>query len=269
MCNNKILTPWPGHTEICDGAQHCYIERMQSKHFPAISHDADVTPEDFGENLSGTFKAPCPEYDPSKQPGPQLDPWERRELAEIREARRIIDTEYFIHDRSKTLSSFDPNFNNQHGELKKVISFLSEAQYRKLLLLGEPGRGKTHLAFAIKNYSDECGIPAEIISATRLYKLFREDESYDGDPRADKVLSRIRRSRVFIVDDLGVEKQTEAQVFNQHFQDILDTYSGRIVITSNLSLSDMQKIYGEKIVSRLQEDALFVLLRGKDHRRLL
>jgi DNA replication protein DnaC len=182
------------------------------------------------------------------------------------EQRKLINEKIFIGDKDKTFASFNPNFNNQVTEMQMVVNFLLFFS-KRLIIKGDVGRGKTHLAQACKNYCDEHDERAEIISARRLYLLYRELEGFECDWIYEKAMKRIWASSVFIIDDLGNEKQTDNQVFNQNFIELLDEYDGKIIITTNLSEKDMENIYGTKIVSRIYDNATIVVLQGNDYRR--
>jgi DNA replication protein DnaC len=70
------------------------------------------------------------------------------------------------------------------------------------------------------------------------------------------------------IDDLGCEKHTEKEIFNYGFKKLLDDYCkrGRLIITSNLRFADMEKLYGEKINSRLLYQAMVRMVTGADYR---
>jgi DNA replication protein DnaC len=182
--------------------------------------------------------------------------------------RREINEKIFIADAEKTFKNFDVKFNGQGIEVAEVFDFLGNREQKRLILKGDVGRGKTHLAQACNNHSIEhYKMRSEIISARRLYWLFRELESFECEYIYEKAMRRIWAAKVFIIDDLGNEKQTDTQIFNQNFIEILDEFEGKIIVTTNLSEKDMENIYGVKIVSRLYDDAKVIVLKGKDYRR--
>jgi DNA replication protein DnaC len=193
--------------------------------------------------------------------------WEIREEREIIEQRKLINEKIFIGDKDKTFATYDPNYNSHAPQMQMIVNFLLSPNERRLILKGDVGRGKTHLAQACKNYCDKHDERAEIISARRLYLLYRELEGFDCDWIYEKAMKRIWASGVFIIDDLGNEKQTDTQVFNQNFIELLDEFEGKIIVTTNLSEKDMENIYGTKIVSRIYDNAIVIVLSGKDHRR--
>jgi DNA replication protein DnaC len=187
--------------------------------------------------------------------------------AEDRERRRLIEKVLFSRDERKTFENFDCNFNNQKKNVDDVLNFLSDPSTRKLLLCGFVGRGKTHLAQACANKWVSMGQQAIVISAHRLYLVFKELAQYDPDPVDEKAMNRIWESSLLVIDDLGGENQTEKQVFNRNFQALLDEYRGKLIITTNLPNQKRENIYGQRIASRLYEDSLIIVLEGNDYRK--
>ena len=83
---------------------------------------------------------------------------------------------------------------------------------------------------------------------------------------ADGIAARV--SRLFL-DDLGVERQTEANLdalttlLSERHRANLATW-----ITTNLNPNEFTSRYGERVLSRLGESCRFVRLEGKDRRSL-
>jgi len=190
----------------------------------------------------------------------QMDMEERNKL---RKYYRTLDEEFFIFDENKTFKTFNLAFNEIEKECAQIQDFIY-SDLRILLLVGKTGRGKTHLCHAILNHCQFKRKKAKMIEAPKLYEIFKNMSGIDYDEIYDDVLKLINNCDVIIVDDLGTETQTEREVFNKGFKEILDHHKGKIIITANLSRQDMVKIYGEKIFSRLHEKAKWILLKGKD-----
>ena len=263
MCDRKILTPWPGHTEVCGGMSHSYVEEMQSplSHFKKAM--VRVTPEMFGEKLDGVFHAICPDLIMKSYDVAHVNdvPVERVDQY-VLERRRLVDE--FFYYRDQTFENYNSSFNGHAEDVKVIEKFMRTEHLKRLILKGEVGRGKSHLAMACVNSAKGLAV---MLSSSRFYQMLRETESYDSDEFAEKALSRLRHANVIAIDDLGVEKQTETQVFNLGMKDLLESFEGKLIITTNLSERDMENIYGQKIVSRIYESAVMVVLKGRDYRR--
>jgi DNA replication protein DnaC len=189
------------------------------------------------------------------------------EEKEARERKRFIEEKIFSRDRSKTFESFDRSFNSQAQDVGEIMDFLTDKTGKTLFLRGNVGLGKSHLAQACANDLDRRGVQVVIISAYRLYLLFREIASFDSDELYEKAMNRIWEASVLIIDDLGTENQTESQVFNRNFQELLDEFRGKFIITTNFTQKEIEATYGMKIASRLCEDAIVITLSGKDYRK--
>lgn len=268
-CDKILLTPWPGHIEECNGFSHAYFEMRDSIFDKNKRVKVRISPEDKGEKLKGIFVTKCPSYTFHSEAvdtkgAPQ---WEIDNKDSYREdLDRELDTKIFIPDKFKKFKNFDIEYNGQENDVEDIKEFVLDKNVKRLTLKGSVGLGKTHLAQAAYWFALENFITARIISSRHLYDIFRELEGFNADGIYHSALKRIWNSALLIIDDLGVEKQTDNQVFNVNLMELLDEFSGKIVITTNLGREDMDKVYGGKIVSRLYNESLVILLKGKDYR---
>jgi DNA replication protein DnaC len=166
---------------------------------------------------------------------------------------------------------------DQNGSLLTKEIFLKSMgnPLKVLLILGKTGVGKTHLANSCLDiykfyYSNELKIldyPVTDLKADELYYcFFYESKDYDVNRELPEYMTQtIYSSKLFLLDDLGIEKQTEAGLFNNGFTKLLENYT-RLIITSNLSLESIDKRYGRKIFSRLINDCQVVIINGEDYR---
>jgi DNA replication protein DnaC len=99
-------------------------------------------------------------------------------------------------------------------------------------------------------------VPQMLYFAKRDYK--------DNTDYQDEILNS---KRVFILDDIGVEKVSEFveefmyMLINKQYEKVYP-----IVITSNLPLSQLAEKLGDRIVSRIKEMCYIVELKGEDKR---
>lgn len=134
-----------------------------------------------------------------------------------------------------------------------------------LLLQGDYGTGKTHLAAAIANFAVGMGVPTLFITVPDLLDMLRF--SYD-DPQAsfEERFDQIRSAPLLVMDDFGTQNATSwAQ--EKLFQIVNFRYINRLplVVTTNLMLDDIEG----RIRSRLEDPELVsrVHIRVPDYRR--
>jgi DNA replication protein DnaC len=117
-----------------------------------------------------------------------------------------------------------------------------------LVLLGESGRGKTHLAAAIANERLDAGDTVCFANVPDLLDELRGTYAPDAAERYDELLARLRDVPVLILDDLGAQ-QTTPWAQEKLYQILNDRYEGRMptVVTTNTEMSKLDA----RIASRL------------------
>jgi DNA replication protein DnaC len=116
-----------------------------------------------------------------------------------------------------------------------------------LILSGDPGTGKTHLATGIIHRAIEQGIKAQIVNSTELLRSLRP-----GAPTPEQTEERYRTIDLLAIDDLGKEKFSEwveeviYHVLNFRLNDQRAT-----IITTNFSQLELEKRIGQATVDRI------------------
>ncbi len=139
-----------------------------------------------------------------------------------------------------------------------------------LLLTGPSGLGKTFLSSCIASKLINEGVNVIYQSSSVVFSLLDRVKFSKNVSEADLYTAeRLLDSDLLILDDLGTEFITEFSV-SELFR-ILNTriLTGRkTVINTNLSLSDLKKIYSERILSRIIGNFVILKFYGKDIRFL-
>jgi len=139
-------------------------------------------------------------------------------------------------------------------------------QLRNLFFSGTPGLGKTFLSACIARVVSERGNSVVYDTAGNLFSRF-EDQKFGRDPEARDETRRYLNCDLLIIDDLGAEcgsQYTAATFFN-----LLNTrlIEGKpILINTNLNRPQLEKAYGERVLSRLLGEFRVLLFTGKDVR---
>lgn len=135
-----------------------------------------------------------------------------------------------------------------------------------LLMIGGAGRGKTHMASAIGKVVIEKGYSVVYENAANIVNTF-EAERFGRGSETDT--EKYYNCDLLIIDDLGTEFVTQytlSVLFNLINHRIINKLS--TVVTTNLSLKEIENNYKERIYSRLCGDYTILGFCGKDIRRL-
>lgn len=145
-----------------------------------------------------------------------------------------------------------------------------DKKHDNLLLTGNTGVGKTFLANCIAKELLDLGYTVIYLTAFRLFDILEknkfgkdEDNSYDASRQFDYILD----CDLLIIDDLGTELNnafTNSQLYVILNERLLREKS--TIISTNLSLPNINSIYGERIFSRIASNYKVHRIIGKDIR---
>lgn len=177
----------------------------------------------------------------------ELDEREQR-----RASRRIKEAGFPL---VKTLSGFDFQRAPQLPEarLRELFNggYLERAE--PVLLLGEPGTGKTHLATALGVAAATQGRAVKFVTAAKLVNELLE--ARDGK-ELGRVVARYTRVELLIVDELGYVplSRTDAELLFQVLGERQE--KGPIVVTTNLPFGEWTSVFPDPRLCRAVVDRL-------------
>lgn len=172
------------------------------------------------------------------------------------------------------------SFENYHGgdEVKKYLLEASKNN-QDILLCGKTGCGKTHLAVSIirgkieratkpfsEYYSEKK--PAIFITVPELlFEIRQTFNAKDGDENEKCIVDRYSETSLLILDDLGAEKTTEwAESILYLIIDRRNRDEKWTIVTSNLTLPEIEQTLGARIASRLS-DMKVINIKLPDYRK--
>jgi DNA replication protein DnaC len=189
-----------------------------------------------------------------------------------------------------TLDTFEPGYGQADQSLRVahmmarnfVAGYPVSTEGRGLLLVGDVGIGKTHLAVAIAQVLIlEKGVPCLFCDYRELLKRIQESYNPAVATTELQILTPVFEAEVLILDELGAQKPTDwvwdtvALILNTRYNDkrttlITTNYPNapaalaRTAATREETLGDR---IGERMRSRLAEMCVEIEMRGKDFRQ--
>ena len=160
-----------------------------------------------------------------------------------------------------TFASFDPNGNqNASQKDRDILAFAKEAaeDFARspegwLLLTGQRGCGKTHLAVAIGGESLRQGRDVFFAFVPSLLDHLRATFSPDSPIGYDELFEQVKTAPLLILDDLGAESST-VWAKEKLYQIVVERHESRLptVITSAFNLDELEEAE-PRVGSRLMD----------------
>jgi DNA replication protein DnaC len=167
----------------------------------------------------------------------------------------------------------DIDYRSPRGLDKSVLLSLGSCdwvrKHRNVIIVGPTGAGKTYLACALAHKACREGMTAFYLRTPKLYytlAMARADGSYA------RVLAKIARTSVLVLDDLGLAALTDSER-----RDLLEVIEDRhgtasTIITSQLPVEHWHEVIGDPTIAdalldRLVHNAHKISLKGESMRK--
>jgi DNA replication protein DnaC len=159
-----------------------------------------------------------------------------------------------------------PTIKKNYDKLKKYVDNF-ENDKTNFLLVGGTGLGKTHLSTSVAKELVDRGYFVVYEIAQNIFADFESDYFRDRFSDTEMLSERYLECELLIIDDLGTEIVTNRSL--SYLYNIINTRLNKnlpIIINTNLSGKDLEKLYNERIFSRLLGDFVHLKFEGDDMR---
>jgi len=171
---------------------------------------------------------------------------------------------------TKTLEHFDFGFNPSlnRQQLYDLATCEFVRQHRNVLLCGQTGVGKSHLAQALAHEAARKGFDSVFTSADAM---LRHIQAGRADGTYERRLAGYLRPPLLVLDDFGLKPLPPSgpgdlyDVINERYE------RGSIILTSNRAPNEWPELFGDPLLAsagldRLAHRATVLLLSGRSYR---
>lgn len=178
------------------------------------------------------------------------DEVERRDAKQLDQRVRRANFEH-----QKTLEDFDFHFNPQVPKAKVLdLATCTYVERREnVLLLGQTGVGKSHIAQALGHRACRAGYTVFYVSAQDVLKQLHASRA---DNTHDKKLARLAEVDLLIIDDLGLRSLKGEEPIDLYEIVRLRYERASTVITSNRDTDELAQLFGDPLLASAAMDRL-------------
>lgn len=140
-----------------------------------------------------------------------------------------------------------------------------------LLVIGNYGTGKSHLAVSATKEFMKMGKTALFIQVNKLFTKITSTWNKNSEMTESKLMDILSSVDLLVIDDFGAEftekDKTQITWKVTKMNEIIDSRAGRATIfTTNFTVSELSGMYGERDFSRMVQDAEVIEMYGENYR---
>lgn len=127
---------------------------------------------------------------------------------------------------------------------------------KNLIMYGNTGTGKTHLACAMTSALLRRGVSVAYLPILTMLTQYQDITSYGGEGTREEFFARLRAPDLLIIDEFGIVSLKDSERITLHR--VIDeryTRKSPLVLIGNMSLSEMGKEVGERALRRIMGEA--------------
>lgn len=160
--------------------------------------------------------------------------------------------------RDKEMASYqcEPANNAAYAMVSDYIvdPIKTREQGRCLIIIGDYGTGKTHLAVGIIKAFAMAGISALYTTADGMIRGYKESYTKSSGLDETTVFSHYANRDLLVIDELGYQRGSEED--RRIVTNIMDARYGAMrctVIISNLTMAQVSEELGDRVIDRMRE----------------
>lgn len=207
----------------------------------------------------------------------QKEQQQAKQKADAEAARRVEgleDSGVKARHLEKTFDAFIVEGEAKAFALQRCKALAEGVAQRKprqpsLILYGEPGTGKSHLACAMTIHTYDAGRNVCRISVADMVREFKDSWKRDSEFDEIKLIRWYGRLDLLTIEEIGVQHGSDTErmflfeVVNARYENCLPT-----VLVSNLDAEKLTAEVGERVIDRLREDGgRMIKFTGKSWRK--
>ncbi len=161
---------------------------------------------------------------------------------------------------------FQPSIKKQEILELSTCRFIEKRE--NLIFIGQPGTGKTHLSVAL---SLEALGRGKTVLFTTVWDMINQLQQSRADYSYQRKIQTYLKPDLLILDELGYRSMAESTV-EDFFEIVSRRYEkGSIIITSNRTLTEWDKVFIDKtlttaVVDRLMHHCSVIEIKGESYR---
>lgn len=219
------------------------------------------------KNLIGTLWSPCPKCSQAQHEKDLRDAQQAAERNRQKTIEAILGRSGIpLRFQDRTFDGYEATTHEQQRVLKICRAYAERFDDRLsngggLVMCGNPGTGKTHLACAIANHIAQKGRTTLFMTVMEAVRRVKQTWGRkDGESEADAI-RRLQWPDLLILDEVGVQFGSTAEeiilfeVINGRYNELRPT-----ILISNLSADSLSEYLGERVIDRMREGGGTVLV---------
>lgn len=212
------------------------------------------------KNLMRNLWTPCPKC------GEERRAEDLKKAQELAEQNRQSAIDMILHRAGiptrfadRTLDGFKADTPEKELVLKICRAYAERFDDRLsngggLVMCGQPGTGKTHLACGIANHIAKTGRTSLFLSVMQAVRRVKETWGRHDSETEAEVIAKMLKPDLLILDEVGVQFGSETEklilfeIINGRYSEMRPT-----IIISNLAREELGAYLGERVIDRMSE----------------